>query len=171
MRKQLSLLDLPPQTEAEPLVGVTVTDYGIMPDPPAPQADCQFAPGEVVAVAKLTNDETMFYGSVVAPAKVDGMVLVNIGIPSNPYCCSEGRLTRYDGVVALWRLGEATICDRPDCQPKQNAKPFACPQCEARSQPHWWYVGEMSTEPSTPRWPDAVWFPANYDPNTRSFGE
>ena len=124
----------------------------------------KFAAGDVVLIDGLT-----WAGQVIGPAEVDGMLLINIGVPGNPYCCSECRVSKYTGVVSLWRLGQATVCDRLDCHPEQHAKLFTCPQCDRRSEPHWWYVGHMADGPRSPKWPDAVWFPAGYDPNRRSF--
>lgn len=182
--EQLSLLDLP-VTSAD----VTVIDYGHTPESTAPKKveaktpifpeSAKFAAGDIVTIAPLHWEKTVnrkpvqcstrttLAGCVVGYNPV-GMVLVQLGV-GEPYACSEERCIKYDGVVSLWRLGEAVTCDRPDCQPKQSAKPFTCSLCEARSTPWWWYVGEMSTETKQPRWPDAVWFPSNYDPNTRSF--
>jgi hypothetical protein len=128
---------------------------------PQPAIAHQFQIGDVVTVKGL-----QWAGQVVGFADDIGMVQVEIGL-SGPYTCGEHRLTAYTGVISLWRLGSATCCERPGCQPHQSARPFDCSICGDLSQPYWWYVGEMSTEARSPHWPDAMWFPANYDPNTK----
>ncbi|MEM9149126.1 MAG: hypothetical protein AAGB19_01550 [Cyanobacteria bacterium P01_F01_bin.3] len=113
----------------------------------------QFTAGDVVTIAPMQWEKsgepctttTALAGSVMGYNAVD-MVLVNLGVPSNPYICSEERLQKYAGVISLWRL-------RSDLSPP------------------WWYVGHMATEPSAPKWPDAVWFPSNYNPNTQKFSD
>lgn len=133
-------------------------------------AESGLAIGMVVLVDALAqNDRRPLATGCIIGLKQTGMVVVDVGIPGNPYTCAPERLTKYDGVVNLWRLGQMAVCDRPGCQPHQSARPFTCQLCEARSRPHWWYVGEMSAEAHAPRWPDAVWFPAGYDPNERRF--
>ena len=129
--------------------------------------DLGFSIGDVVSVAPRTGDRPfMFMGQVVAIKH--NLVGVQIGV-GEPYFCSPTRCTQYTGVVSLWRLGAAIICDHPDCRPQQSARPFDCSVCGERSRPNWWYVGHMATKTSSPKWPDAVWYPADYDPNHQEF--
>ncbi|MEO1208564.1 MAG: hypothetical protein AAFX78_03395 [Cyanobacteria bacterium J06638_20] len=159
MTEQLSLLELPPSPEQLKPLPQQVSDGS--------PKDAKFAPGDVVTVTHLNSEQFMAAGPV-AGYDGNGQLLVSIGL-SEPYICSESRATAYDGVVMLWRLGQAAVCDRSGCALPRNLTPFTCQQCNARSQPHWWFTGNVGLQRSTPRWPDAMWFPADYDPNTRRF--
>ena len=148
----------------------TPVNNSVPPEPPqaiAPdEAPRQFTAGDIVVISQLDSEEFFAAGPVVGYTGL-GMVQVDIGIPGQLYTCSEERLRAYDGVVALWRLGAAASCDRPDCRPKTQPKPFQCRVCERQARPWWWDVGDMAMKPAKPRWPDAMWFPAGYDPNFR----
>ncbi|MGD1939965.1 MAG: hypothetical protein ACFB0G_01505 [Leptolyngbyaceae cyanobacterium] len=184
MPEQLSLLDVPlkqlePVLEArERAIKATKADRlpEPIPEPPGslPQQvadelpkDAKFALGEVVAMTHLNSNRFMAAGPVVGYDR-NGQLLVSIGL-SEPYTCSESRATAYTGVVSLWRLGQAATCDRPDCALTRGLVPFTCQQCNTQSQPHWWFTGNVGLQCIKPRWPDAMWFPADYDPNTRRF--
>lgn len=121
--------------------------------------------GDVVVVAPVSVHGNPMGGQIQGFTKA-GMVLVNVGIPGNPYTCSATRLT-VATTVALWRLGSAVQCDRSDCKFQRGVITFSCDDCGKRSEPLWWYVGAMGLQPTSPKWPDAVWFPAGYDPNAR----
>lgn len=131
----------------------------------------RFAAGDIVTIAPLRPEQKdkscapSIRAGVVVSHSSSGYVRVDVGAPGNALECTEERLAKYGGVVSLWRLGQATYCDRSNCKPHCTARPFTCSVCGSCSIPQWWYVGQMSAEPSKPKWPDAVWFPANYDPN------
>ena len=125
-----------------------------------------FATGDIVVISQLNSDEFFAAGSVVSYTPL-GMVQVDIGIPGQLYTCSEDRVRRYEGVVCSWRLGAAASCDRPDCEPKTKAEPFQCSVCGQGARPWWWHIGDMALKPVKPRWPNAMWYPAGYDPNFR----
>ncbi|MEM6433225.1 MAG: hypothetical protein AAF773_05115 [Cyanobacteria bacterium P01_D01_bin.115] len=184
MPEQLTLLDTPLEQlklvlEArEKAVEATKADGLPKPAPqppkPPPQTgssglskDAKFTIGDVVTVTHLNSDRFMAAGPVAGYDR-NGQPLVYIGL-SEPYACSESRATTYTGVVMLWRLGQAAVCDLPDCALPRDLAPFACQQCNARSEPHWWFTGNVGLQCLKPRWPDAMWFPTGYDPNTRRF--
>lgn len=149
MLEQLSLLDLPPQPELP--AAPTSRSPRLDAQQPDPAPAVKFAPSDIVTIAPLRWEKAgkphattiHFAGSVVGYSP-GGMVLVNIGV-GQPYPCSEKRLTKYTGVVSLWRWWGG-------------------------DSPHWSYAGTMSVEPFKPRWPDAMWFPAGYDPNESRSG-
>ena len=150
----------------------TLTDFEQQEPPPIPPKELPFPIGAIVLVADLVERDRLAFVGIVQGYDQSGMVQIDVGIPGSIslYSCSEDRLTHYDGVVSQWRMKNAVICDRVDCSPRSENQPFTCALCGARSRHHWWYTGAMATEASQPRWPNAMWFPAGYDPNTKNYG-
>ena len=133
----------------------------------------EFAVGDIVLVAAISPSEKHPF---MAAGKISGLLgtdFLQVMIGQNqPYACCYTRLTKYSGTLSLWRLGSTAHCDREDCKPRHNIQPFDCSVCGDRSQPEWFYTGTMSLDQDLqPKWPDAMWFPADYDPNTKEFYE
>jgi hypothetical protein len=187
---QLSLFERESvSTQVEPLAAVLPFPVAVEAEPdPLPINEPEPPPvpsGELVRVPSL--QKTLVDGSGKRPeyrhdldpsqplapvgvllGKANGMARVSLGV-GNVLEVPEDKLTPYAGAVSVYRqvvVAPEEDCDRPDCD--SSSTDMFCARCRRRPKSVWRYTGVMaiSIDALPPlKWPDAVYFPAGFDPN------